>query len=475
MEEKPQVSTDSDEESGGEVSASQEYVAPGVPIVRTSTPRPTPLMEPAKTGLPLAPSTSPVDFPVAAPDAPPLPEEETMTDGPALVQRASPADSNISEGVSVARSPSGEFIWLFEYALDMDPVRLNRPERLDGSAFAYGPAMLKGYRLIFEGLDPLTGHVVASLDKVQDQPAAEVWGVLYRVPRRFTRGKAGEIPLLDKVHIAETFVPVEVQVHEPYRQREVTCITYIASEEARRKVGQLPPEDRVPEPTYFSRLLQVARRQKLPMSYLRTLEELAPQALSVAAPLPTTPPDQDTEPLPALVTSRDFLRAAGRRTKRRQAVESLARVEHRPGSWETSYPARLERWLMAFALYISLLLLGTLVLAIFQGLNYWPGVFNAAFIPLGIPWYVLLYGVLGACISCAISLNRLPPGYPPTFVILTWFLRPFLGAVLGAFAYLVLASGVILVSSQPTQHFALCSAVGALAGLCEGRLLFRVK
>jgi hypothetical protein len=133
----------------------------------------------------------------------------------------------------------------------------------------------------------------------------------------------------------------------------------------------------------------------------------------------------------------------------------------------------MEHWLMAFALYISLLLLCTLVLAVFQGLSFWPHVFNATFAPLGIPWYVLLYGMLGSCLSCVISLGRPVRKYPPTFVVLTWFTRPFLGAILGSFAYLVLNSGAILLSAQPAQHFALCSAIGALAGFCEGKLFFR--
>lgn len=470
MEEKYKTSANSDETKDGEVPVAQDYVAPGVPIVRTSTPRPLPFLLPAKTELPLAPQGTRVDFPAEAPDAPPLPEE------PAREARAEseqpPAQTPRSEAETpdaelASCSPVSEFIWLFEYALDMDPVRLNRPERLNGSAFAYGPAMLRGYRLAFVGLDARTGQVIASLEEARDQPEAEAWGILYRVPRRYTKGEAGEMPLLDKVHLAETFVPLEIQVREPYRQREVTCVTYIASETTRQRVGQLPPEERLPEPIYYQRLLQVARRQKLPMSYLRTLEELVPPTIPAASPLPTTPPEPDTEPLAALVMDRDLHRIS----EPPQTGTPTTWIERRSGLWNESYSVELERWLMVFGLYLSLLLLGTLVLAIFQGLGFWREVFNDAFTPLGIPWYVLLYGLLGGCVSCIISLGRSARTYPPTFVVLIWFSRPFLGAVLGALAYLVLSSGAILVSAQPAQHFALCSIVGALAGLCEGKLL----
>lgn len=474
------TSADSDKIKDEEETEGYRYAAPGVPIVRTSTPRPLPFLLPAKTELPLPPSNSQADFPAEAPDAPPLPEDSGKSPNALTGQssfQASRPEIDPEESELVSRGPVNEFVWLFEYALDMDPVRLNRPERLDGSAFAYGPAMLKGYRLAFEGLDARGNQVLVSLNEACDQPEAEVWGILYRVPRRYTRGDAGEMPLLDKVHSSETFVPVEVQVREPYRQREVTCIAYVASEITRQQVNQLPVEKRLPEPDYFKRLLQVARRQKLPASYLRTLEELVPPIIPAASPLPTTPPEQDTEPLPALVIHREALHNTQpervSELVKTQAPSPLRLRERRPGPWESAYPAGPERWLMAFALYVCILLLGTLVLVVFQGLSFWPEVFNDAFKPLGVPWYVLLYGVLGGCISCINSLGRPICKYPPNFVVLTWFMRPLLGAVLGAFAYLILNSGAILVSAQPAQHFALCSVVGGLAGFCEGKLFMR--
>ncbi|HEX7735491.1 MAG TPA: gamma-glutamylcyclotransferase [Ktedonobacteraceae bacterium] len=482
MEENSNTPAESNEARNGETPATYHYAAPGVPIVRNSTPRPLPFLLSAKTELPLPPSAPRADFPAEAPDAPPLPEEPikntSVTGEPALTQTQR-SETDTAEAELAARGPANEFVWLFEYALDMDPVRLNRPERLDGSAFAYGPAMLKGHRLTFEGLDARGAQVLVTLTEARNQHEMEVWGILYRVPRRYTRGEAGEMPLLDKVHYAETFVPVEIQVREPYRQREVGCVTYIASEATRQHVQQLPPESRLPEPDYFKRLLQVARRQKLPASYLRVLEELVPPAIPAATPLPTTPPEQDTEPLPALMINRDVLHNPQRERERlSEAFASEPTVpetprEHRTGPWEALYPAGLGGWLLAFAIYICLLMGATLVLAVFQGLLFWPYVFNEAFTPLGVPWYVLVYGVLGGCISCIVSLSRPTRRYPPAFVVLTWFMRPFLGAILGALAYLVLNSGAILISAQHAQHFALCSATGALAGFCEGKLFAR--
>jgi hypothetical protein len=461
-EEKTKTPEDADG-SEREAPAGAKYVAPGVPVVRTSTPRPGPFFIPAKTELPLAPSAPASDFPAQPPEAPPLPEESEGLEKARSEGAVQPTPGPVAAGASrVPASAASEFIWLFEYALDMDPVQLNRPERLNGAAFAYGPALLKGYRLVFDGLDA-RGHVVASLDKAPEEMAeAEIWGVLYRVPRRLTRAEAGEVALLDKVHGAGSFVPLEVRVREPYRQREISCLTYVASQETRRRVEQLPLGARSPQPAYLKRLLQIARHQKLPVSYLDTLERLLPE--NISGTVPTTPPEHDTEPLPAVLS--------GKQPPRLEPPDFPgAEADARPVPRRVPSQLRAERHLMVFALYLTGLVVCTLVLAVFQGLAFWPEVFNNAFTPLGVPWYVLLYGLLGGCISCVISLNRLPLGEVPGFVVLTWFLRPFLGAMLGAFAYLLLNSGAILLSSQPAQHFALCSIVGALAGLCEGKVL----
>ncbi|HEY1351742.1 MAG TPA: gamma-glutamylcyclotransferase [Ktedonobacteraceae bacterium] len=447
MEEKKKTSEDATG-NGQEASADTHYVAPGVPIVRTSTPRPGPFFIPAKTELPLAPSAPGADFPAQPPEAPPLPEDGEHA------ERAQGEGKALSPPAPDAGPPAGDFLWLFEYALDMDPVQLNRADRLHGAAFAYGPALLQGYQLAFEGLDA-QGHVIASLAAAPEElPDAGTWGILYRVPRRLTRAEAGEVSLLERAHGAGIFVAQEVRVREPHRQRDVSCLTYVAARDTRQQVEQLPAHARVPQLAYLKRLLQVARRQNLPTSYLETLERLLPLSMPAGAAIAT---EQDAEPLLAVP-------AFGKlRTK-------VAQAPSEESSGSRSSLAHTERWLVAFVLYLAALLLCTLMLAVLQGLAFWPGVFNDAFTPLGVPWYVLLYGLLGGCMSCLILLNRLA-GSPPGFVVLTWFLRPFLGAVLAAFAYLLLTGGSILLSTRPAQHFALCALAGALAGLSEGKIL----
>ena len=159
-----------------------------------------------------------------------------------------------------------------------------------------------------------------------------------------------------------------------------------------------------------------------------------------------------------------------------EAVEGTIPVgTPQPQRWqpEPSHTPRTQSWLMAFACYICLLLLGTLLLALWQGLTAGNAIFTTTFVPLGIPWYMLLYGLLGGCVSCLISLGKQPLAEPPVYVVITWFMRPFLGALLAALACLLLNTGMFQISTQVAQHFALYAIVGILAGFCESKLIQR--
>src|SRR5215469_9296014 len=78
MEEKHERSTEQvGKEKEEQQIAGGEHIIPDVPVVRTNTPRPLPFnLVSTKTELPLPPSINVPDFPIEAPEAPPLPEEE---------------------------------------------------------------------------------------------------------------------------------------------------------------------------------------------------------------------------------------------------------------------------------------------------------------------------------------------------------------------------------------------------------------
>lgn len=456
-----------DEESG------EEWVAPGVPIVRSSTSRPLSfgLLLPTTSSVPQSPQSpeqgEKTAFPIEAPSAPPLPEESLMTGNEnesSRVVEATPLP--LSGKVGPLEDTSAEFIWLFEYGVEMDIAFLNSPERLDGLALFYGPAVLKGYELTFDVISTRSGGVVATILPSR-QRGAEVWGVLYRVPRRFVERVEGELALLDVVHSATPpnglFERFQVVVHEAYRSRDILCITYIASATARNQYHLLPRNKQVPEPSYVERLLESARKQMLPGGYLDELAELV--ALTSADEEETgrtstlaadTPVEQNTEPLPTV----------GNDTTAQLALTGTQEVVSRSTNGVG---------LVMYAVYLLLMVLAVFVLAVLQGLGFGSEYVTVNFTLLGIPWFMLVYGLLGGCVSCIVALGRGSAVTVPGFVLITWFARPMLGALLAALAYLFLNSGLLVFGGSVAQHVMLYSLVAVLAGACEGWLFSRKR
>ncbi len=164
--------------------------------------------------------------------------------------------------------------------------------------------------------------------------------------------------------------------------------------------------------------------------------------------------EQNTEPLPVL---------------RREPAASSNIV---PVAVEQRHIAHLG-WLLALAIYLVLLLVTALALAVFQASGYWENVFTASFTPLGAPWYLLLYGLLGGCISGMMSLGRRSTTMYHPVQILTWFARPFVGMILATLAYFLLNSGLFSLSVDPLQRYALFAISGTLAGMSERWLFLR--
>ena len=129
--------------------------------------------------------------------------------------------------------------------------------------------------------------------------------------------------------------------------------------------------------------------------------------------------------------------------------------------------------LVIFSVYLAVLLVIVLAFAVLQGMGFGQDVLTNDFSPLEVPWLVIMYGLLGGCISSLLSLGRLRAPHPPLFVIITWFVRPYIGAVLAIFAYVLLTSGVFLVGQDVEKHLTFFWLVGALAGFSEGWLFFR--
>jgi len=465
-----------DTQKNDEQKTTEREAIAGTPIVRGNTPRP--FMYNTMTTLP--PSQLPEAqfsqdtqgistlsaFPTKPPSAPPLPEE--------------PDEYGEQEErlVSSKEAPETQaFAWLFEYGLEMDSTLLNTPERLDGLALLYGPAVLKGYRLLL-GSYEVAGYgerTVATI--VPDaRSSAEVWGVLYRVPQHVVQSHGGEPALSDIVHIQpqSSIQVLHVVVQETYRNRALPCITYSWQDTTTLQPFSAKTYDALD--VYIRRLTAIAEKQKLPDAYSKKLAQFGsiagipdtPLAQSIQeealSPSLVTKTEQQTEPL---VLPIEKLEKAARSQDTSSLVSQVQRVPIK---------AHPQRVFVAFALYLFCLLLGVLAFAIVQGIGIANDVLNEHFTLLSVPWLVLVYGLLGGCVSSIITLGRIAqPVDAPVFVIVTWFTRPFVGAVLALFAYLLLNSGIFLPANTAIggQHEALFLLLGALAGVCECWLFLR--
>jgi hypothetical protein len=460
-------------------------VSEHIPVVRSNTPRP----------LSFASMLSQVNqeqgeqsdesfqlprFPSIAPSAPPLPEElgaEDEVHSEEIVS-ADTLAASASSDKTIMDSGGQEFTWLFEYGLEMDAEVLNSAERLDGAALLYGPVVLKGYTLVLGSVER-QDKKVSSAQTVATIVAdtilgAEVWGVLYRVPARFSERVAGNPSRLDAIHSARTalslFYEVRVTVNDPKRKREIACVTYALNENVYRLI-KFAPVGQAMDTLFVQRLLETARKHKLPDRYLSMYSSQPVEAAPVGnehMTVTATKSSQDTDPLPVM-KEKSRLATLANTLPETPLVSTAPQPVIAPAG---PVPSRL---LMAFAIYLVITLLGGLAFAIVQGLGFVLTGLGASFAPLNVPWLVMFYGLLGACISCIVMLARYQAINLPHFVIVGWFTRPYIGAVLAALAYLVLNSGIFALRAAGGQQQALSLLAGAIAGLCEGWIFFRWK
>lgn len=429
-------------------------VVSGVPVVRGNTPRPLSFNSllaasgRASEEQPEIPTVRPT-FPSKAPSAPPLPEE--LEDS----EREESTTGDV-EVATLSEDAPQEFIWLFEYGQEMDSTLLNSPERLDGTAFLYGPAVLKGYTLMFAEAvraNELLATIVPSAD-----PDAEVWGVLYRIPRHVTVHNGSQPSLLDTAHSSGApdglFRPISVVVREIYRGREITCGTYTLSESTRRQLPLLSLEQVDHSLSLVQHLASLARKQKFPERYLKLSTTATPVATQRTSPYRASLPlEQNTEPIPVL-SERDVPSTASATTRKFSATAS-------------------PRLLSVLAIYLILVLLLVLACAVLQGMGFGSRFLTPGLLILGVPWLVLAYGLLGACTSSLVSLGRSFQVKRPPFVIILWFARPYLGIVLAALVYLLFNSGLFVIAEPTAKHSTLLPLLGALAGLSESWFFLR--
>lgn len=404
-------------------------------------------------------------------------QQEIATPGTAIVRSNTPRPLTQEEepvkpdeSKSVPTQDTSEFVWLFEYGLGMDGAYINSPERLNGLALFYGPAVVKGYHIVFGILN--TGQIQpAQLSETfvtivpSSAADAEVWGALYRIPRRVTQADGATPSLLDRMYatgelhtsMQSRYHTTHIVAHESRRKRDVSCITYVVA--AQSQILPLSPQQSRQDPL-VQHLAALASEQKLPERYVKSWapilikdkQDRKQQALAASLD------EQNTEPLP-IVSKKERMLSASPRIIRKVRNISL-----------TPSPGR---WLVVFACYLLAHLLVVLTLLLLQGFGMLASTPLLSFKLLAVPWLVLLYGLLGGCMSGIITLARSPVHNPPHFVMITWFTRPYIGAALALLAYLLLNSQLLALDLTAHPHSALSLLICALAGFSEGWLFTR--
>jgi cation transport regulator ChaC/uncharacterized integral membrane protein len=409
-------------------------------------------------------------FPSKAPSAPPLPEEGSSGESTA----ASPAPSPFPP-----LQDSSEFLWLFEYGLEMGSSFLNSMERLDGMALPYGPAQLKGYTLGFGYVDLGGGQTSATLATLLPAPehapnSTGVWGMLFRVPRHVTERGTAEASLLDTIHGAAPplylYRPVTVEVYEAQRQQTVSCLTYLLSPTMLQQFYPLTATQKE-EDTLVRRIDALARKLRLPAHPLSSSAIPSPLPLPMYVSRPEQPMTRSWPLHPTTLSSEATHHRP--RSLTGHPTTDTEQVEQ-DGPQSSSHTAHMlqQRWLMIFAGYLALLLLITLTLIVLQSLGIL-NLFQVANAPVSVPVIVLVYGLLGGCISSILTLRRAATLLRPSFVLLTWFTRPYIGAVLALLTFLLLQSGIIAIDGNITRHGVVFLLAGTLVGFCEHWLFVR--
>jgi hypothetical protein len=461
--------------------AESDEVAPGVPVIRTNTPRPMTFEAMMASQLPPEPSEGafppPPSFPSMAPSAPPLPEEVSDE------QEESSSSLTAARAMHAGGGDAHEFCWLFEYGLEMDPATLNTPERLNGLALLYGKGVLRGYRLLLGSIEEEGGPKTIVTIVPDTTPGAQVWGVLYRIPKRLTNRSDGAPSALDSAHaltsIEDASQQLRVIVRDVQHDRELSCITYAASERIQRQLSPIP--NLSSDPLFAQRLTALVRRHNFPEHYLHEKQAQPAPMLSGSAGhsapyapyagMASTVVSHDTDPLPVMKEQRRPSMLAN--TLPETPLASSPATIPTPLMTPAALP-RPSRLLLVFAAYLVLLLILAISFAILQGAGLWNNVLNEHFAPLSVPWMVMLYGLLGGCVSSLVTAGHYRTRHPDVFVLVTWFSRPFVGALLAAFSYLILTSGIFALDAT-SNHMPVFLLAGALAGLCEGILLFKRK
>lgn len=160
---------------------------------------------------------------------------------------------------------------LFQYGSNMNPARLNGPERLNGAAEPIGVAILDGWGIRFDLFSKCNDCAVTDIVQSTDET---VFGVLFEVPHELLITPSGGRSRMDEVEGARPDGNSNYTRELRYvirEEKQVQCHTYVGTRPGRQRYLKLTPQERRVSKDYFNHLLIGAKRFGLPNSYIKYL------------------------------------------------------------------------------------------------------------------------------------------------------------------------------------------------------------
>jgi len=167
------------------------------------------------------------------------------------------------------------YVKLFQYGSNMNPTRLNAPQRLDGRAKSIGVARLDGWGIRFDLYSVTNGCAVTDIIPARDEYTL---GVLYDVPTPFVIARRGERSRMDKIEGANADGSGNYErqlIRVTFKSKSVVAITYVGTPMGRKKFDSKSIGERQVTQGYFANLEVGAKRFRLPQKYESYLREKA--------------------------------------------------------------------------------------------------------------------------------------------------------------------------------------------------------
>jgi hypothetical protein len=170
--------------------------------------------------------------------------------------------------------PTG-FVKVFQYGSNMNPLRLNAPQRLNGKARSVGVARLEGWGVRF---DLYSETNKCGVTDIVEAPGEFVLGVLYEVPISLVSPRAGARSRMDKIegtNFEGTGNYRRQRVRVIVGARPVYAVTYVGTTFGRRRFVSKPIAKKQVSQEYFGNIEAGAKAFRLSKGYRAYLREKA--------------------------------------------------------------------------------------------------------------------------------------------------------------------------------------------------------